>query len=98
MNVLESRSDRPLRLRPWVLLTGAVVVIAAVLYFTDCSSPGHSGSTTPTHRAPVRARALGGRRGSGRIRRGFLPQVLYALRGRQNVAANTTISLTFSRR
>ena len=45
MNVLESRSDRPLRLRPWVLLAGAVVVIAAVVYFTDnSSSPGHSGS------------------------------------------------------
>ena len=31
MNVLESRAGRPLRLRPWVLLTGALAVIAVVV-------------------------------------------------------------------
>ena len=52
MNVLESRPGRPLRLRPWVLLVGAAVVVAVVvLVFTvGASSPAPSGSKATEHR------------------------------------------------
>ena len=30
MNVLESREGRPLRLRPWVLMVGAAVIVTVV--------------------------------------------------------------------
>ena len=46
MNVLESRPGRPLRLRPWVLLSGAAVVVAVVVLVLTlgASPPAHSGS------------------------------------------------------
>jgi lipoprotein-anchoring transpeptidase ErfK/SrfK len=95
MHVLESRSDRPLRLRPWVLLTGAVVVIAAVLYFTDTSSsPGHSGSVDTS--SSSRHGSGSGSGGSGGSRRGFFLKSSVPSVGAQNVPANATISLTFS--
>ncbi len=45
MNALESRAGRRLRLRPWLLLVGAAVIVAAALYFVTGSSPSpHAGS------------------------------------------------------
>ncbi len=95
MNVLESRSGRPLRLRPWVLLAGAIVIIGAVVYFTnDSSAPGHSGSTdASTH---GHASGSGGSSGSAHSRSVFFLKSSAPATGSQNVPANSTISLTFS--
>ncbi len=97
MNVLESRPDRPLRLRPWVLLTGAIIVIAAVLYLTNGSSPtGNTGSTTPT----TVASGSGGRHsggGGGTHPAGLYVRSTTPAAGAENVAPNTTISVTFSK-
>ncbi len=96
MNVLESRSGRPLRLRPWVLLTGAVVIIAAVLYFTtNSSSPGHPGSTDASNRY-VHGPGTNGSAGSDGSRSGFFLKASLPSPGAQNVPPDTTISLTFS--
>ncbi len=95
MNVLESRSDRPLRVRPWVLLTGAVIIIAAVLYFTDSStSPGHSGSTDASSSGRHHSGSGSGSDSGGP--HGFFLKSSVPSPGAQDVAANATISLTFS--
>ena len=93
MNVLESRAGRPLRLRPWILLVGAVVVVVAVLllFTLGGSSPQHSGSAgggSPS------SRSGSGAGGSGRPT--FALQSTSPAAGTQNVPANTSISLQFS--
>jgi lipoprotein-anchoring transpeptidase ErfK/SrfK len=94
MNVLESRADRPLRLRPWVLLVGAAVVVAVVLLLTAGGSP-------PKHSGPASA-SSSGRSKSGSAGSGgsavdsFYVKATNPAPGEQNVAPNATISLTFS--
>jgi lipoprotein-anchoring transpeptidase ErfK/SrfK len=94
MPVLESRPDRPLRLRPWVLLTGAVVIVAAVLYFTSSSPSGPPRSSDASNSA--HAGNGNGAGGSGGARSGFFLKSSMPSSGAQNVEANATISLTFS--
>jgi lipoprotein-anchoring transpeptidase ErfK/SrfK len=95
MNVVESREGRPLRLRPWVLLTGAavvVVVVIAVVFAVSGSSPSSSGPGS----------AKGGSAGSGSGSGGSGGSASFSLRsvtpaaGTQNVPPNTPITLTFS--
>lgn len=88
----ESRADRPLRLRPWVLLVGAVVVIAIVVVLTmGGSTPKHSGSTNASS-------ATGSKSGSGSSSgsASFSLTSTTPAAGTQNVAPNTPITLTFS--
>ena len=90
MNVLESRPGRPLPLRPWVLVLGAAVIVAAALYLATGSSPStHRGSATgsqsSSHSGPSRSPA-----------KKFFLKATYPAPGAQNVAPNTTISVTFS--
>ncbi len=97
MNVLESRADRPLRLRPWVLLLGAAVVVAVVLFLTTgASPPTHSGP--PSGSSSSRSKSgSGGPAGSGGSAAGsFYLKTSNPAPGEQNVAPNATISLTFS--
>jgi lipoprotein-anchoring transpeptidase ErfK/SrfK len=92
MNVHESRADRSLRLRPWVLLVGAVVVIAIVVVLTrGGSTPKHSGSTNASS-------ATGSKSGSGNssASASFSLTSTTPAAGTQNVAPNTPITLTFS--
>jgi lipoprotein-anchoring transpeptidase ErfK/SrfK len=94
MNVVESREGRPLRLRPWVLLVGAaVVVVIAVVFAVSGSSPSSSGPGS----------AKGGSAGSGSgSGSGTGGSASFSLRsvtpaaGAQNVPPNTPITLTFS--
>ena len=92
MNVLESRAGRPLRLRPWVLLAGAAVVVAVVLLSTGGSSPQAPGlgRADRPRAGPRRAAAAPAPRQRSTSRRPT------RRRAPQNVAPNTTISLTFS--
>ena len=90
MNVLESRPGRPLRLRPWVLVLGAAVIVAAALYLATGSSPStHPGSATgsqgSSHSGPSRTPA-----------NEFFLKATNPAPGAQNVPPNTTISVTFS--
>ncbi len=96
MNVLESRAGRPLRLRPWVLLAGAIIIVAAVLYFTNGPSPSNSGSTTATT-ATAASGSGGTHPGSGRGMAGLYLRATTPAAGAENVAPNTTISVTFSK-
>jgi lipoprotein-anchoring transpeptidase ErfK/SrfK len=91
MNVLESRADRTLRLRPWVLLMGAGVLVALVVLLTvGLSQPKHPAS-------PAASSGGSGSRGSGRsAATGFSLKATNPVAGAQNVAPNTTITLTFS--
>ena len=90
MNVLESRPGRPLRLRPWVLVLGAAVIVAAALYLATGSSPSpHHGSATGS-----RSSSRAGR--SGSPPRELLLKATTPATGAQDVAPNTTISVTFS--
>jgi lipoprotein-anchoring transpeptidase ErfK/SrfK len=92
MNVVESRDGRPLRLRPWVLIVGAAVVVAAVaiVLAVTGSSPSPSGPGS----------AKGGAAGSGSGGSGgsasFSLQSVTPAAGTQNVPPNTPITLTFS--
>ncbi len=89
MNVLESRTGRPLRLQPWVLLVGAAAVIAVVLLLTlGSSSPKHSGSAGAPSTSDTRS--------GGSTAASFFLKTTNPAPGAQNVPANTTISLTFS--
>ena len=89
MNVLESRTGRPLWLQPWVLLVGAAVVIAVVLVLTlGSSSPKHSGSAGAPSTSDTRS--------GGSATTSFYLKTTSPAAGAQNVAPNTTISLTFS--
>ena len=93
MNVLESRAGRPLRLRPWVLLLGAAIVVVVVLLLT-------LGSSTPKHPGALNAASSAGRSRSGSGGSAAASSFYLASTspepGEQNVAPNTTISLTFS--
>jgi lipoprotein-anchoring transpeptidase ErfK/SrfK len=93
MNVLESRAGRPLRLRPWVLLVGAVVIIAAVLYFTNGPSSSGHGNTPSATNAASHQSGSGGSGGSGG-RLSITSTTPSA--GAENVASNSGISVTFS--
>ena len=65
MNVLESRAGRPLRLRPWVLLLGAAVIVAAALYLATGSSPSDAsrlGDRRPGARRAFRLEPVAGER------------------------------------
>ncbi len=90
MNVLESRAGRPLLLRPWVLLVGAAVIVAAALYFATGSSP-------PTHPgSPSGSRSSQSSSSSSRSAASLVLETTTPAPGAQNVAPNTTISVTFS--
>jgi lipoprotein-anchoring transpeptidase ErfK/SrfK len=92
MNVHESRADRSLRLRPWVLLVGAVVVIAIVVVLTmGGSTPKHSGSSNASS-------ATGSKSGSASSSgsASFSLTSTTPAAGTRNVAPNTPITLTFS--
>ena len=95
MNVLESRQGRPLRLRPWVLLVGAAVVVAVVVLVLTlgASPPAHSGSAGG--RSTDASKSGSGSGGAAAAASFYLKGTTPAP-GTQNVAPNTTISLTFS--
>jgi lipoprotein-anchoring transpeptidase ErfK/SrfK len=96
MNVLESRSGRPLRLRPWVLLLGAAVVIAVVLLLTVGSSPpSHSGSNT-SDRSDAKTGTTASASASASGKAAFYLKTTSPAPGAQNVAPDTTIMVTFS--
>ena len=94
MNVLESRPGRPLRLRPWVLLSGAAVVVAVVVLVLTlgASPPAHSGSAG----RPSTAASKSGSGSDDAAATSFYLKTATPAPGAQNVAPNTTISLTFS--
>ena len=94
MNVLESREGRPLRLRPWVLLVGAAVVVVGVVLGLTLGA-----SSPPPHTGP--SSATKGTTGSGAaaVRRRPRPSPSRPpprRRARRTCAPNTPISLTFS--
>ncbi len=88
-----------MRLRPWVLLAGAVVVLAGVLFFTTRSSPtAHSGSA-PASDAQSRSNSgsgSGSSNGSLHAASGLALRSSNPAAGAQGVAPNTIISVTFS--
>ncbi|MGO9856923.1 MAG: L,D-transpeptidase family protein [Acidimicrobiales bacterium] len=90
MSVLESKAARPRRRRLWALVAGAVVILAAVLFFAlDPGAPGHSGpshSTDASHPAPDATAASNA----------FTLRSTTPTAGAQNVAPDATISVTFS--
>jgi lipoprotein-anchoring transpeptidase ErfK/SrfK len=91
MNVLESRAGRPLLLRPWVLLVGAAVIVAAALYFATGSSPStHPGSPGGSRSSSQSSSS------SSRSAPSLVLETTTPAPGAQNVAPNTTISVTFS--
>ncbi len=90
MNVLESQAGRPRRLRPWVVLVGAaVILVGVVLGLTlGTSAPPPSGRAAATTTTTT-----GGATASNAS---FYVKATNPPAGMQNVAPNTTISLTFS--
>jgi lipoprotein-anchoring transpeptidase ErfK/SrfK len=98
MNVLESRQGRPRRLRPWMLLVGAAAVVAVVVLVLTlgASPPAHSGSAGGSS-ADASKSGSDSRSGSaGAAAASFYLKTATPAAGTQNVAPNTTISLTFS--
>ena len=95
MNVLESRAGRPLRLRPWVLLLGAAIVVAVVLLLddrlVDAEAPGCGERGIERGRSKTGSGSGGSAASSSFHLASTSPQP-----GEQNVAPNATISLTFS--
>ena len=93
----ESGADRPMRLRPWVLLGGAAVVVAAVAIVVvvamNGSTPKHSGHSDASS-ATASKTGSGGSAGSGSS--SFFLKASSPAAGTQNVAPNTPITLTFS--
>jgi lipoprotein-anchoring transpeptidase ErfK/SrfK len=91
MNVLESKTGTPRRRSLWLLLPGAAVVIAAVLFLTlHSSAPGHAGSS---HSASDASHA-GVDPASAST--SFAVRSTTPAAGAQDVAPDTTISVTFS--
>jgi lipoprotein-anchoring transpeptidase ErfK/SrfK len=98
MNVLESRAGRPLRLRPWVLLVGAAVIVAGALYLATGNSPPkpkHPGSAASSASSASSRSSSHSTSSSSRSKVFFLKTTVPAP-GAQGVAPNTTISVTFS--
>jgi len=91
MNVLESRAGRPLRLRSWVLLVGAAVIVVAALYLATGSSPSIHPSSSPASRN-TSSQSSSSRSSAA----AFSLETTNPAPGAQNVAPNTTISVTFS--
>ncbi len=91
MNVLESRSGRPLRLRPWVLLVGAAVIVVGVVLGLTLGASSPPPKSDPSS-APTTTNPGGGTASTG----SFYLKTTIPAAGTQNVAPNTTISLTFS--
>ena len=90
MSVLESKAARPRRRRLWVLVAGALVILAAVLFFAlDAGAPGHSG---PSHSADASHSASGATVATT----AFTLRSTTPAAGAQDVAPDTTISVTFS--
>ncbi len=91
MNVLESRAGRPLFRRPWVLLVGAAVIVAAASYLATSSSPStHPGSPSGSRSSSPSSSS------SSRSAASLALETTTPAPGAQNVAPNTTISVTFS--
>ena len=91
MNVLESKAGGPLRLRPWVLLVSAVVIVVAALYLATGSSPSNHLSSS------LASRDTSSQSSSSRSSAAaFSLETTNPAPGAQNVAPNTTISVTFS--
>lgn len=88
MNVLESRAGWPLRLRPWVLLAGAAVLIAAVVYLTTSTGSSNNGAPSASKSAS--------KGGAGTHTSGFTLTATTPAAGAENVAPNATISVSFS--
>jgi peptidoglycan hydrolase-like protein with peptidoglycan-binding domain len=88
MNVFESgRHGRAMRVPPWALAAGALVLVAAVLAVVFATgsgndTPTHHGSSTPTTTTHVTPLAVAS---------------TSPATGAQNVPTNTTISVTFSK-
>jgi lipoprotein-anchoring transpeptidase ErfK/SrfK len=99
MNVLESRADRPLRLRPWVLLAGAavVVVVVVVVLALGGSSPKSNGPSSASN-AKGGSGAAGGSGSSdpSSSTGSFSLKSATPAAGAQNVPPNTPITLTFT--
>jgi lipoprotein-anchoring transpeptidase ErfK/SrfK len=93
MNVVESREGRPLRLRPWVLLVGAAVVVAVVAVVLAVSGSSPSPSGPESAKGGSSGAGTGGSGGSGAS---FALQSVTPAAGTQNVPPNTPITLTFS--
>jgi lipoprotein-anchoring transpeptidase ErfK/SrfK len=90
MNVLESSAGRRFRLRPWMVLLGAAVVVAAALYLATGSSPSKhpvtsTASTSASDSGPDRPTASK-----------FFLETTNPAPGAHDVAPNTPISVTFS--
>jgi lipoprotein-anchoring transpeptidase ErfK/SrfK len=92
LNVSDSRAGRPLRLRPWVLILGAIVVVGAVVYLTSDSSPAKHGKAASS--SDVSKSGSGGSDAS--TGRTFSVASTSPAQGAENVASNATITLTFS--
>jgi Bacterial Ig-like domain len=97
MNVVESREGRPLRLRPWVLLVGAAVVVAviAIVFAVGGSSPSSSGPGSATGGTAGHGSGSGSGGSGGSA--SFSLQAVTPAAGTQNVPPNTPITLTFSK-
>ena len=101
MNVAGSREPVQWRLRPGVLVAGAVVAVAVIILLVNAiSTPpqpvSHSGSGHAAQ-APARTRALSGASTTSTQGGELAVKDTMPASGSQNVATNTAITVTFSR-
>ncbi len=100
LSVLESRAGGPSRLRPWVLLLGAalvvLVVVAVVMLVNGSSAPKHPGSANGDSSSAKSASGSSGSGGPAAASGSFRLASASPAAGEENVAPNTAISLTFS--
>ena len=99
MNVAGSREPVQWRLRPGVLVAGAVVAVAVIILLVNAiSTPpqpvSHSGSGHAAQ-APARTRALSGASTTSTQGGELAVKDTMPASGSQNVATNTAISVTF---
>jgi len=81
-----------LRLWPWLLLVGAAVIVAAALYFVTGSAPSpHAGSPNAASSSHSSSSSSSSRSAASLVLKATTPAP-----GAQDVASNTTISVTFS--